>query len=327
MIITKTPFRISFFGGGTDYPEFFEKNGGGAVLGTAVQSFTYLSCTNFHSRLFDYSIRIAYREVECVKQLDDIQHRAFRECLRWCGINRDVEVNCTAELPSFTGLGSSSSFVVGLLNALYAYQGRGVRAMDLAYQAIKLEREVLNESVGCQDQTFAAMGGFNVIEFRSTDDIIVHRIPWTPERLAEFQNHLLVFFTGLRRKAEEFAAKQVRKIDDNRECLLRMRRMVDEGYGILTGSGNFTKFGELLHEGWCLKRSLDESISNNIIERIYEEGRSAGALGGKLLGAGGGGFILFFVPPDKHESVRRQLSYLEEIPIKVNAPGSHIIHS
>jgi D-glycero-alpha-D-manno-heptose-7-phosphate kinase len=327
MIITKTPLRISFLGGGTDYPEYFEKNGSGAVLGTAVWSFTYLSCTNFHSRLFDYSIRIAYREVECVKQLDDIQHRPFRECLRWCDIKRDIEVNCTAELPSFCGLGSSSTFVVGLLNALYAYQGRSVGAMDLAYQAIRLEREVLHESVGCQDQMFAAVGGFNVIEFRTTNDIIVHRIPWVPERLEEFQDHLLVFFTGLRRRAEEIAAKQVRKINHNRAHLLRMRRMVDEGYSILTGSGNFSKFGELLHEGWWLKRNLDESISNNTIDKIYEEGRLAGALGGKLLGAGGGGFILFFVPPEKRDNVRRQLKYLEEIPIKLNAPGSHIIHS
>ncbi len=325
MIITKTPFRISFFGGATDYPEYFTKHGG-AVLGTAVDKFAYISVTPFYSRLFDYSIRLAYRQVECVKSLDEIKHAPFRECLRWCRITQDIEVDYTAELPAFSGLGTSSSFVVGLLNALYAYQGKSVRPMELAYQAIEIEREVLKETVGCQDQTFAAVGGFNVLEFRATDDIVVHRIPLSSERIEEFEAHLLVLFTGIRRRASDIAAKQVKRVDINRERLKRMREMVDEGFDILTSSCGLMKFGLLLDEAWQLKSQLDESVSNDAIRNIYKEGKRAGALGGKLLGAGGGGFFLFFVPPEKKKAVREQLG-LEEIPVKVNAPGSHIIHA
>lgn len=324
MIITKTPFRVSFFGGGTDYPEYFTKYGG-AVLGTAIDKFCYISVTPFYSQLFDYSIRLAYRQVECVKSLEEVKHAPFRECLRWCGITKDIEVNYTAELPAFSGLGTSSSFIVGLLNALYAYQGKSVRSIELAYQAVHIEREILKETVGCQDQTFAAVGGFNVLEFRATDDIVVHRIPLSPERIKEFESHLLVLFTGVRGRASEIAAKQVRKIDINQERLKRMREMVDEGYSILTGSSDLTKFGLLLDEAWRLKSQLDESVSNDAINTIYEEGKRAGALGGKVLGAGGGGFFLFFVPLEKKQAVLKRLG-LKEIPVKINAPGSHIIH-
>lgn len=326
MIITKTPFRISFFGGGTDYPEYFGRHGG-TVLGTAIDKFAYISVTPFYSRLFDYSTRIAYRQVECVKSIEEIQHTPFRECLRWCGISGDIEVNYTAELPSFSGLGTSSSLVVGLLNALYAFQGRYVRPLDLAYEAIEIEREVLKEAVGCQDQTFAAVGGFNVIEFRTTKNIIVHRIPLSTERLQEFEKHLLILYTGIKRRAGEIAAKQIKKVDSNVERLKRMREMVDEGHAILTSNSDLTKFGLLLHEAWCLKSRLDDAISNDVINSIYEEGCKAGALGGKLLGAGGGGCILFFVPAEKRQAVRERLKHLEEIPVRVNAPGSHVIHA
>ncbi len=325
MIITKTPFRISFFGGGTDYPEYFQKHGG-AVLGTAVDKFAYVSVTRFYSRLFDYSIRIAYRDVECVRSIDEIRHAPFRECLRWCGISSDIEVNYTAELPSFSGLGTSSSFVVGLLCALYAFQSRSVRAMDLAYEAVEIEREVLKDSVGCQDQTFAALGGFNLIEFRSTRDFVVHRLPLSPQRMNEFEQHLLILDTGIRRRAGSIAARQIEKVEANSDRLRRMREMVDEGYSILTDGGDLSRFGFLLDEAWSLKSSLDDLISNDAIRSIYEEGREAGAFGGKLLGAGGGGFILFFVDPDRRKAVRERLKRLEEIPVKVNAPGSNIIH-
>src|SRR5262245_4786248 len=177
MIISQTPLRISFLGGGTDYPEHFLRHGG-AVLGTAVDKFAFLTLSRFYSSLFDHSIRISYRQVERVGSLDEIQHAPVRECLRWAGIKRDVEVHHAAELPAFTGLGSSSSFVVGLLNAIHAFQGRSVEPLELAYQAIEIERDVLDESVGCQDQTFAAVGGFNLIEFRGREDFLVHPLPW-----------------------------------------------------------------------------------------------------------------------------------------------------
>jgi D-glycero-alpha-D-manno-heptose-7-phosphate kinase len=326
MIISKTPFRISFFGGGTDYPEHFTKHGG-AVLGTAIDKCTYLAATPFYSRLFDYSIRLAYRQVECVGDLESIQHAPIRECLRRVGIHSDIEVDCMAELPSSVGLGTSSSFVVGLLNTLYSFQGRLVHPLDLAYQAIEIERDVLHESVGCQDQTIAAMGGFNLIEFRGTHDIIVHRIPLAPARLEEFERHLLVVFTGIRRHASHVAAKQVEKIVTNAGQLHCLRKLVDNGYSLLAGNKSLAEFGRRLDEGWKLKTQLDGAVSNPVITDIYRRGLEAGALGGKLLGAGGGGFMLFFVPPERRNRVCAALGDLEEIPIRVNAPGTQIIHA
>lgn len=326
MIISKTPFRVSFFGGGTDYPEHFEKHGG-AVLGTAIDKCTYLAATRFYSRLFDYSIRLAYRQVECVSDVDAIQHAPLRECLRWTGLTKDIEVDCVAELPSSVGLGTSSSFVVGVLNALYAFQGRIVHPLELAYQAIEIERNVLREKVGCQDQTFAALGGFNLIEFRNTRDIAVHRVPLTAERQQEFEQHLVIVYSGLRRRASHVAAQQIKKIGHNTECLTQMRRLVDLGYEALASGRRLDEFGRLLHEGWMLKSSLDASVSNDQINGIYRRGLDAGALGGKLLGAGGGGFILFFVPPERRTSFLSALAEFEALPIRVNAPGTRIIDS
>jgi D-glycero-alpha-D-manno-heptose-7-phosphate kinase len=326
VIITKTPFRISFFGGGTDYPEYFERHGG-AVLATAIDKSTYLSATHFYSRLFDYSIRIAYRKVECVRGLDEIEHGPFRECLRWAGISENIEVDTAADLPAFSGLGSSSSFVVGLLNTLTAFQGLRLRPIDLAYRAIDIERNVLKEAVGCQDQTVAAVGGFNLIEFRRTDDIVVHRVPLGAERLRELEAHLLMVFTGLKRRAADQAAQQIERIPDNRHRLQRMRALVDEGYDLLMRTSALAEFGALVHEAWTLKGELSDRVSNRTIAEIYEAGRSAGAWGGKLLGAGGGGFILFIVPPERRAAVLNRLAHLEEVPVQLNAPGSHVIYA
>ncbi len=326
MIISKTPFRISFFGGGTDYPEYFNDHGG-AVLGTAVDKCSYLACTRFYSKLFDYSIRLAYRQVECVTTLDEIQHAPLRECLRWVGIHENIELDCMAELPSSVGLGTSSSFVVGVLNALYTFQGRLVYPLDLAHQAIEIEREVLHEAVGCQDQAFAALGGFQLIEFRRGPEVLAHRVTLQAARLQEFQEHLLMMFTGIRRRASHLAERQVQRISVNIERLAAMRRMVDDGFEVLAGGGSLTPFGELLHRGWEAKASLDSSISNGVISEIYRAGREAGAVGGKLLGAGGGGFMLFFVPPERRLAVRAALAHLEEVPITINAAGTRILHN
>jgi D-glycero-alpha-D-manno-heptose-7-phosphate kinase len=326
MIISKTPCRVSFFGGGTDYPEYFTQHGG-AVLGTAIDKANYVAATHFYSHLFDYSIRLAYRQVECVTNIEAIQHAPMRECLRSTGITKDIEIDCMAELPSSVGLGTSSSFVVGLLNTLYNFQGRMVHPLELAYRAIEMERDVLGESVGCQDQTFAAMGGFNLIEFRTTSDIVVHRVPLSTGRLREFEEHLLLVYTGIRRRASTVAAVQIKKIDQNTSRLKQMRRLVDEGYDALANGGSLAQFGSLLHDGWVLKNSLCDSVSNDRINATYRQGLEAGALGGKLLGAGGGGFILFFVPPERREAVTTALGHLETIPIQVNAQGTQIIHT
>jgi D-glycero-alpha-D-manno-heptose-7-phosphate kinase len=326
MIITQTPLRISFLGGGTDYPEYFLKHGG-AVLGTAVDKSAVFCMSRFYSKLFEYSIRIAYRQVECVNEIDEIQHAPFRECLRWAGVMQDIEINHAAELPAFTGLGSSSSFVVGLLNTIYAFQRRMKPSLEVAYEAIDLERNRLKESVGCQDQTFAAVGGFNLIEFNGMNDFVVHRIPFTYSRLEEFEEHLLVFFTGIKRRAEDLAARQVQRVVVNKARLDAMRALVDEGYRILVGGGSVAPFGAVLHKAWLLKRDLDEAITNSTVDAIYAAGMEAGALGGKLLGAGGGGFMLFFVPPERREAVRERLSHLAEVQFHLNASGTHVVHA
>jgi len=291
MLISRAPVRISFFGGGTDYPEYFLKHGG-AVLATAIDKFSYVTVSPFLSQLFDYSIRVSYRKVELVKTAAEIEHNVYRECLKHCGLEKDMELHHVADLPAFTGLGSSSAFTVSLLHALHSFKGEFIRPLELAYEAIYVERHLLHDRVGCQDQVMAAMGGFNLVEFHTEDNITITRIPISPQRLHEFEQHLFIVFTGIRRRATEVVEKQLQRVHDNIDILKQMRRMVDDGWDILTGDRPLTEFGSLLHQAWMAKRSLDDSISNADIDRLYAQGQEAGALGGKLLGAGAGGFIL-----------------------------------
>ncbi|MFM7382245.1 MAG: GHMP kinase, partial [Microcystaceae cyanobacterium] len=233
MLISRAPVRISFFGGGTDYPEYFLQHGG-AVLATAIDKFSYVTASPFLSHLFDYSIRVSYRKVELVKTPEDIEHRVFKECLKFCGLTQDIELHNVADLPAFTGLGSSSAFTVSLLHALHSFKGEFVRPLDLAYEAIYVERHLVQDKVGCQDQLMAAVGGFNVVEFRTEEDIVVHRLPLSPQRLTEFENHLFIVFTGIKRKAANVVEKQLKKVSDNTQTLKEMRLMVDRGWEILT---------------------------------------------------------------------------------------------
>jgi len=325
MIITETPFRVSFLGGGTDYPEHFREHGG-AVLGTAIDQAAYLTVMRFHSALFDYNIRLAYRTVECVSKLTEVQHAPFRAALRHVGIERDIEINYAAELPGFSGLGTSSSFLVGLLNALHAFRGQTRTPLQLATEAIEIEREHLGECVGCQDQTFAAFGGVNLIEFRRAGDIVVNRVPLGRERIEEIESSLLLVFTGVRRRASEVAQGQVGRVVENNGRLTKLRHMVDAGYKALT-AGSMEHFGGLLHESWLLKQQLGDGVSNGPIAEIYDAGLEAGAFGGKLLGAGGGGFVLFIVPPDRRTAIAQKLGHLEQIPLRINHPGSRVIHA
>lgn len=326
MLISRAPVRISFFGGGTDYPEYF-LNHGGAVLATAIDKFSYVTVSPFLSNLFDYSTRISYRKVELVSDIRDIEHNVYRECLKFCGLEKDIEIHHVADLPAFTGLGSSSSFTVSLLHALHCFKGEFVRPIDLAYEAIYVERHLLNDKVGCQDQVMAALGGFNLVEFRTEQDIQIHRVPISPHRLAEFEKHLFIVFTGIRRKASEVVAHQLQKVADNTQTLKSMRSMVDQGWDIITSNRSLSEFGELLHQSWLAKRSLEKSISNDEIDRIYQNGRDAGALGGKLLGAGAGGFMLFFAPPEKHQNLQDVFINYQILKIKTNSLGSQIIFS
>jgi len=326
MIIARAPVRISFFGGGTDYPEYFLKEGG-AVLATAIDKFSYVTASPFLSHLFDYSMRISYRKVELVKEVCHIEHNVFRECLKLCQFERDIELHNFADLPAFTGLGSSSAFTVSLLQALHTFKGQFLRPHELAAEAINVERHILKDNVGCQDQVLAAYGGFNLVEFRTEKDFVVNRVPLPPQRLADFQSHLFLVFTGITRKASDVVAHQLKRVDQNLTALRSMRQMVYTGHDILVSGRPLCEFGELLHQAWEAKRGLDGGISNAEIDEIYAAGRKAGAWGGKLLGAGGGGFMLFFAPPETHAKLRHVFTGRQILDVKINAPGSQIIFS
>ncbi|MFQ5502749.1 MAG: GHMP kinase, partial [Phycisphaerae bacterium] len=307
MILCKTPLRVSFLGGGTDFPAYFRKHGG-AVLGSAVDHNLYHSVMPFHSRLFDYSIRIAYREVERVRHVQDIQHAPFREAIQSVGFERDIEISLTSDLPSFSGLGSSSSFIVGLLNALYAFKGVSIPKLDLAHKAIDIEQNILKEAVGCQDQVFAAVGGFNLIEFTETENIVVNRIPMSANRMKTLEDRLLFYYTGIARRAADLEAKKMENLAGITKHLTQMRQLVDEGYRAITNGNDFDHFGTLLDKAWALKKELTRGVSCTTIDDMYDAAMEAGALGGKLLGAGGGGFLLFYVPEERQARVRQALS-------------------
>jgi D-glycero-alpha-D-manno-heptose-7-phosphate kinase len=326
MIIVRTPLRISFFGGGTDFPEFFCQHGG-AVLGTSIDKYIYHTVSHLPSWLFDHKIRFSYRKVELVRQLEDLEHRPFREILRHCGVMQDVEVNLASDLPSFSGLGSSSSFSVGLIKGLCALQGRTIGSEQLARSAIHVERDVLQETVGLQDQVFAAYGGFNLVRFHGDCKFNVERIAMSEQRMGELNDSLMLFFTGLTRPAQSVERKKLEKIEANGQSLANMLALVDHAHAALTGAANLSVFGELLHETWMEKRKLDSSVSAPEIDDMYATGRKAGALGGKLLGAGGGGFMLLFVPVEKQAAVRLALHQYHEVPFRMNAAGSTLVHS
>lgn len=325
MIVSRAPLRVSFFGGGTDYPSYFLRNGG-AVLGSAIDQFSFITASKFRSKgMFDYNIRVTYREIELVSDLLQLKHVPIREALKCCGFDRDIEIHHIADLPAKTGLGSSSSFVVALLHALSHLSGRSVSPMELAYEAIRFERRTLGESVGCQDQTFAAIGGFNMLEFRKEDDIVVHPITIGDDALENLESHLMMFYTGIERRAEDIVKTQLTSLPANHERYKRMRNQVDRAYEILTGSGPMEAFGELLDEAWREKRGLHSVISNPLIDRMYAKAKGSGALGGKLLGAGAGGFLLLFVPRERQALVEAALQDYCLVRPRLGAPGSTII--
>jgi D-glycero-alpha-D-manno-heptose-7-phosphate kinase len=323
MIISKTPFRISFFGGGTDYPVWFEQNEG-AVLATTIDKYCYISC-RYLPPFFDHKYRIVYSKIENAKELNEIQHPSVRAALAFAGITAGLEIHHDADLPARSGLGSSSSFTVGLLNTLYALKGEMSTKKRLADEAIHVEQNMLKENVGCQDQYMASFGGFNVINFRGVDNITIRPVITKPERMRELRSHLMLIFTGLTRFASEIASDQIKNTRNKKHELQTMLQMVGEGLSILTSDREITDFGKLLHEAWLYKRSLTSTISTQSIDEIYNAGLKAGALGGKLLGAGGGGFMLLFVPPEKQPRVREALKKLVYVPFNFEDLGSSII--
>ncbi len=323
MIISRTPFRISFFGGGTDYPVWYRDNCG-AVLATTIDKYCYITC-RYLPPFFEHKHRIVYSQAELVRNIDEIRHPAVRESLRFAGITEGLEIHHDGDLPARTGLGSSSSFTVGLLHALCALRGIMPSKMQLARDAIHIEQDVLKENVGCQDQVLAAFGGLNRIEFSGDRNIEVKRATLSPSRLESLQSHLMLFFSGFSRIASEIAGEQIKETPNKKKELAEMYRMVDEAIKTLGGSGDLDDFGRLLHESWQLKRSLTNKISNPYTDFVYDTALKAGATGGKLLGAGGGGFILFFVKPELQPTVKEALSGLLHVPFRFESSGSQII--
>jgi D-glycero-alpha-D-manno-heptose-7-phosphate kinase len=323
MIISRTPFRISFFGGGTDYPGWYLKHGG-MVLATSIDKYCYLTC-RYLPPFFEHKIRLVYSKIETCENIDQITHPAAREILRFMNIERGVEIHHDGDLPARSGMGSSSAFTVGLLNALYALKGQMPSKEQLAKESIYIEQEMVCETVGSQDQVTAAYGGLNQIIFHPNGEISVRPITISTERLNELNNHLMMFYTGIKRTAANVANSFVDELDDRRRQLRITKDLVEEGVSLLTGKQDITNFGELLDEAWQAKRSLSSVVSNSTIDEIYKSALSAGALGGKITGAGGGGFLLLFVPPDKQSSVKDKLDKFIHVPFKFEFSGSQII--
>src|SRR5436309_12620815 len=323
MIICRTPFRISFFGGGTDYPCWYRAHGG-AVLAASIDKFCYLTC-RYLPPFFEHRIRVVYRQIETCATVDEIGHPAVREALRFLHIDRGVELHHDGDLPARSGMGSSSAFTVGLLNALHALRGEMPTKGQLAKEAIHVEQEVLQETVGSQDQVMAAYGGLRHVRFHPDGEIVSNPLILPPGRVAELKAHLLLFYTGIARTAADVAKSYVVGIETHRRQLRLMKELVDEGIEILSGGLNLLAFGELMHEAWLAKRSLSSIVSNPEVDALYDRALAAGALGGKLTGAGGGGFLLLFVPPDRHRDVLDALDGRIHVPFEFEPSGSQII--
>jgi D-glycero-alpha-D-manno-heptose-7-phosphate kinase len=323
MIISRTPFRLSFFGGGTDYPAWYLKHGG-AVLATTIDKYCYLTC-RYLPPFFEHRYRVVYSRMENSLTIDEIQHPSVRACLRTLNFDRGVEIHHDGDLPARSGMGSSSAFTVGLLHALHALRGQMMSQRQLAAQSIHIEQQVIQENVGSQDQVSAAYGGLNHIVFLPNGEFSVRRMTLPPARLHSLNNHLMLFYTGIKRTASDVAESFLGDLDKRRRQLRIMKDLVEESIAVLNNDQSITTFGELLHEAWQAKRSLSDIVSNQDIDTLYECALEAGALGGKLTGAGGGGFLLLFVPPERQSQVREALSHLIHVPFKFESAGSQII--
>ena len=324
MIISKTPFRISFFGGGTDYPEWYHENGG-SVLATTIDKYCYISCRHLPP-FFEHKHRIVYSKIESVKTTEEIQHPVVRAVLSNLSITDGLEIHHDADLPARSGLGSSSSFTVGLINVLNALKGLQISKQDLAKQATYIEQEVLKETVGNQDQILAAFGGFNRIDFHPDDSFNISPVIINKDLVEQLQSHMLLFFTGLSRFSSDIARDKVSNFTNRFQELTQIKELVDEGMSILQSpSTPIMDLVKLMHEAWKLNRSLSVKVSTPKIDEIYEAGIKAGATGGKILGAGGGGFILFFAEPKKHKKIREHLKSLVHVAFHFDDVGSKIV--
>jgi D-glycero-alpha-D-manno-heptose-7-phosphate kinase len=323
MIISRTPLRMSFVGGGTDLPSFYRQHGG-AVVSTAINKFVYITL----NEKFDHRIRVSYSRTEEADSVADVQHPLVRESMKLLGVNGGIEITSIADIPSKgSGLGSSSAFTVGLLHALHAYSGRYAAAEQLAREACSIEIERCGEPIGKQDQYAAAFGGFNFIEFNADESVSVEPILCRRETLLKLQENILVFYTGISRSASAILKNQQEAVaasDAKQQMLRRMVQLARDLKAELQ-KNNLTAFGEIIHEGWELKRSITGEISSGEIDGWYAAARKAGAIGGKLLGAGSGGFLMFYAPAEKHDAIATALKELRRIPVRFEPQGSRII--
>jgi D-glycero-alpha-D-manno-heptose-7-phosphate kinase len=327
MIISQTPYRISFFGGGTDYPEWYRTHGG-SILAATIDKYCYLSC-RYLPPFFEHRFRIVYRKIETCHAVEEIEHPAVREALRFLKIDRGIELHHDGDLPARSGMGTSSAFTVGLLHALHALRGEMTTRNQLVRESLHLEQEVLRETVGSQDQVLATYGGLRHVRFQPGGEIAIEPLVLPRARVAELEAHLMLFYTGIARTAADVARSYVVGLEGKRRQLRIMKELVEESLDILTSGTDVRAFGDLLHEAWQTKRSLSPHVSNAEVDAMYDRALAAGAGGGKLTGAGGGGFLLLFVEPDRQEAVREALQESEprllHVPFQFENSGSQII--
>lgn len=324
MIISRTPYRISFFGGGTDYPAWYLENGGRCISAT-INKYCYLTCRELPP-FFDHRYYIRYFKQEKASSIEEIEHPVVRHCINYLGMRQPLEVVHTGDLPAQSGMGSSSSFTVGLLNCFNALSGKLTNKRELAEAAIHVEQNLCQESVGSQDQVAASFGGLNSINFSSSGDFNVQPIPFSQDDLNELSSNLLLCYTGVSRTASEIAEGQISRIGVNRSKLRRMMEICDEGLLILNRNFELGYFADLLNEQWVLKKSLSDSISGGYLDELYEVAIENGALAGKLLGAGYGGFMLFVAPQSQHSRIKAALPKQLFVPFRFESNGSSIIY-
>ena len=323
MIISRTPFRVSFFGGGTDFPAFYNEHGGAVLAGT-IDKFCYITIHRLPP-FFKHSFKASYSQTEAVQDISEIRHPLIRECLKYLDIKSGLEIAHVADLPGRTGLGSSSSFTVGLLNTLHHFKNERITPEDLAREAIEIERVRVGDTGGHQDQYLAAYGGLVRVDFSADNIASVKTIAIRAKKIQQLEKKLMMFYMGVEQSAETILTEQCKRIKDNTDVLKRMLEMVTEAEHVLTDSQELDHFGELLDEAWQLKKSLSSGISNSAIDDAYQASKQAGAIGGKLLGAGGRGFLLLYAPEERHEAIRQSVSNLKEVDFSFTPVGSQII--
>ena len=326
MIISKTPYRISFFGGGTDFPDWYKEHGG-SVISSTIDKHSYIILRKLPI-IFDYNYRIRYYQREETKNIQSIKHPAVREAFKLYKIKDGLDLTHHGDLPARSGIGSSSSFSVGLLQALSVLNGTLYSKKDLAKNSIHFEQKILKESVGSQDQVAAVYGGFNNIDFSLKNEFICHSMPIHDKKIKLLEKHIQLFFTNVTRESSTIAKKKIDNIKNNKDYLNEMKSILEEAKKLILvkSSRNFiSNFANLLNEQWVLKKKLEKSVTNNYLDSLYQKAIKYGAMGGKILGSGGGGFFLFLIPPDKQDIVKKKLQ-MKNVQVKLSKEGSEIIH-